>query len=524
MSGRLPAAAPGAGHIDVTATPGRRALLLLATALGYFLAGRFALHFTTMPEGTAILWLPNAVLLAALLIARPRDVPALAVAGLLAELAADWPAFTLVEALLFGLVNLCEVLLAWALLRRWGFDGRFTSLVDVSRFMLAGPLLGGLLGATLGAAVYTQFRGGETSYLQFLRLWWFGDAIGLMVATPLLLSLALGPPPGPRPHAPKALDALLLALAALALAAVVAARGASLGGMTVSPVLLLPFAIAVAARLSLRWVTATTTLMALAVAVATTLGRGPFALEAPRVAVMHAQEFLLVLCLMTLGLAALLAQLRGHHAAARAANERLAELNRTLEARVQERTARLDALNADLQRLATIDALTGLLNRRVFFERALPAFSRSRRQHDALAVLMIDVDHFKALNDTHGHQAGDAVLCQVARALAAPLRAEDLIARYGGEEFVVLASDADAPAAQALAQRLCDAVAALPPPGDGSAGPGAITVSIGVAALTPADDTLAQLIKRADDALFEAKRTGRNRVQLAPDGGLAAVG
>lgn len=124
--------------------------------------------------------------------------------------------------------------------------------------------------------------------------------------------------------------------------------------------------------------------------------------------------------------------------------------------------------------------------------------------------MMVDVDHFKAINDSHGHQTGDRVLQQVADAMAGSLRPEDTIARYGGEEFAVLAPEADLDTAVAIAARLHRELAGRSIPNDRN--PLRITVSVGVASLADEDETVESVLKRADDALYAAKRAGRNCV------------
>lgn len=191
----------------------------------------------------------------------------------------------------------------------------------------------------------------------------------------------------------------------------------------------------------------------------------------------------------------------------------LEEAKRTLESRVEERTAELARAMQELERLARRDALTGLHNRRSADERLLDEVARVRRHGHPLSALVIDIDHFKRINDQHGHEIGDAVLRQVAQRLPRALRATDFVARQGGEEFLVLLPATGAPQAHDVAEKLRRAIALDPVEPVGS-----ITVSIGVATLTPeieiAGDPVA-LLRRADNALYEAKRAGRNRVAVA---------
>jgi diguanylate cyclase (GGDEF)-like protein len=178
--------------------------------------------------------------------------------------------------------------------------------------------------------------------------------------------------------------------------------------------------------------------------------------------------------------------------------------------RMRAQTAALTA--AELR--AQTDPLTGVWNRSSLVERFDSACMRAQGRGLPIAVLFIDLDHFKQINDSYGHAAGDACLAAVIAPIQSELRQSDLIGRYGGEEFVVVLNGADAAAAAAVAERICRRVAALCIEGFGV--PIGLTCSIGVAA----SDTLGvwgqHLIARADAAQYAAKRSGRNQVQLAP--------
>jgi len=163
----------------------------------------------------------------------------------------------------------------------------------------------------------------------------------------------------------------------------------------------------------------------------------------------------------------------------------------------------------DLRRLARRDGLTGLLNRTALMDDGRGQLAQCQLRRLPFAVLLLDLDHFKRVNDTHGHQAGDAVLHHMARTLQRNLRGRDsLLGRYGGEEFVLLLPATSLEQAQALAERLRAALEACPL--DSDIGPIAVTTSIGVAA--DVDATLERLLARADAALYRAKAAGRNRV------------
>lgn len=174
-------------------------------------------------------------------------------------------------------------------------------------------------------------------------------------------------------------------------------------------------------------------------------------------------------------------------------------------------------LEARLDQLARTDSLTGLRNRRDFRERAAIELARARRLERPLALCMIDIDHFKRVNERHGHLGGDRVLRAVGAALAESLREIDLLARLGGEEFVILLPEAALGAAMDVAERLRERVAALRVDMD-EGEPARVTVSIGVSSIGPADFSVETLLQRADQALYAVKRSGRNgvRAQAAP--------
>ena len=189
--------------------------------------------------------------------------------------------------------------------------------------------------------------------------------------------------------------------------------------------------------------------------------------------------------------------------------------NAELEARVQSRTAELEQLNQRLQQLSEMDQLTGLANRRFLEQRLQQEWARAQRSGDAVAFLLIDVDHFKQVKDRYGHPVGDQCLKQVAQVLRSGLReASDVAARYGGEEFCLLLPQTDSSGAQVVAERIRQKVEACELDANGI--PFKVTISVGVCAAIPGvNNTIAQLIKQADDVLYRSKQSGRNRVTAA---------
>jgi diguanylate cyclase len=192
-------------------------------------------------------------------------------------------------------------------------------------------------------------------------------------------------------------------------------------------------------------------------------------------------------------------------------------------AKIEELSKQVSVLNTELQSARTEserDALTGANNRRSFDRCLTEWVDRNTVKAQTLAVLMVDIDDFKRINDTHGHLTGDSVLVAVANKCRQSIRSEDFLARYGGEEFAVLLPNASLRNAAKKAKQVCQAIASTRYLLEGSENPQhlSLTVSIGVSALRKAD-TAAALIGRADKALYLAKNSGKNRVATENDPG-----
>lgn len=170
--------------------------------------------------------------------------------------------------------------------------------------------------------------------------------------------------------------------------------------------------------------------------------------------------------------------------------------------------------NRELDQLARRDALTGLHNRFAASERLRDEFVRSQRSSVAFSVLLLDVDHFKRVNDTHGHDVGDQVLQVVARQIKASVRASDFVARFGGEEFLVILPDTDAQEAEVVAEKIRRAVDACEPPVVGR-----VTLSVGLSEWRDDLPDEGLLVRRADEALYAAKGAGRNQVMVWGEAG-----
>ena len=174
-------------------------------------------------------------------------------------------------------------------------------------------------------------------------------------------------------------------------------------------------------------------------------------------------------------------------------------------------------MEEELTRQAHVDYLTGVFNRRHFMERAEQELQRSNRYGNALSLFMLDIDHFKPINDRYGHKVGDLVLTALAQWCRTALRDADILGRMGGEEFAVLLPQTDRATAIEVAERLRALVERSSVPLEGGL-PIRLQVSIGVSSMTASEDNIDVLLHRADTALYVAKNTGRNRVCASPEG------
>ena len=177
---------------------------------------------------------------------------------------------------------------------------------------------------------------------------------------------------------------------------------------------------------------------------------------------------------------------------------------------LQRVTEELKVLNKELTRLATTDSLTGAFNRRHFMDQASAEVSRARRYGNPLTVMMLDIDHFKRVNDTYGHSIGDLALIQMTRTCLETLRTEDIFGRLGGEEFAAVLPETDLEGAKLTGERLREQIGRIEI--ETPAGPLKMTSSVGIGVYDASEDSVEPSLNRADEALYAAKKSGRNRV------------
>ncbi|EAU56168.1 GGDEF domain-containing protein [Mariprofundus ferrooxydans] len=209
----------------------------------------------------------------------------------------------------------------------------------------------------------------------------------------------------------------------------------------------------------------------------------------------------------------LLAALNGLFRQVSARNKQLVQLNQSLEARVAERTRALSEANLQLEKLSLSDVLTGLPNRRHAMRTLAALWDESLQSDKPLACMMVDADHFKVVNDTYGHDAGDLVLCELANTLQKAARSGDIVCRLGGDEFFIICPDTDRDAGLSIAESVRKKVSELSVPTGDGAWHGSVSIGLSARSVDMAD--YEALIKCADLAVYEAKRAGKNCVRTA---------
>ncbi|MFN7146768.1 MAG: sensor histidine kinase, partial [Myxococcota bacterium] len=301
----------------------------VAVPVLYWLGALLGQRLTMTPEGIALLWPSTAVLLAAYIRFRGRGWAAFSALGVLAEVAADLPGYPLREALVFGVANVIEATVAWRLLAAMGFDARFVRVSDVGRFVLAAPGAAALCGALVGTGMLALVRPLESSVYDAVTVWWFGDAIGLLVVTPLLLAwLVPGPDTPPPAWSRPAVDVGMGIGALLLLGLLAVSDDGMIHGMHLRVPLLFPFVLYAVTRLTFRGVVVLTFALALLFVSLAVAGRGIAPGPERHVAT---QEHVASLAVLSLGLSALLRCIRLAEEEVRSANARLRHHAEALE-------------------------------------------------------------------------------------------------------------------------------------------------------------------------------------------------
>jgi diguanylate cyclase (GGDEF)-like protein len=455
-------------------------LLLTTTLVGlaYYVAAHFGLKLALVHNQVTPIWPPTGIAVAAMLMFGRRIWPGVAL-GAFAVNAPLGPSILGAATIAAG--NTLAPVLAVTLLRRVGFQPDLRRLQDAIAIVVLGALVAMSVSATIGATTLLVSRSIPGSeFWPSWWVWWTGDAMGVLVVTPFLLSLRsirfeL------RGTWSRRLEAAVLFVCLVAVANVAFHSPLQI------EYLVFPFLAWAAWRFGQRGA-APAALVTSAIAVwAAVKGTGPFADGTLWARMATLQVFNASVTFATFFLAALVSE------------------------RGQDILGRLRAEDA-LTHMALHDPLTGLANRSMFTERLTQALARTERHAGAVGVLFLDLDRFKVINDSLGHEAGDRVLEAVADRLRSVLRPEDTASRFGGDEFVILCEDlVDELEAVTIAERIG---AAITEPIALQTGEIVITTSIGISLSKGLADRPEELIRDADAAVYRAKERGRARFEL----------
>ena len=444
----------------------------------YFSAAKLALVAAIPPGYATAVWPPSGIALASVLLLGGRIWPGIWLGASLVNVSVQ---SSLVAATLMGAGNTLEALAGAALFRAAiGPPGAFRRGEDVVKFVVI---------AVASAAIAATVAAAPLAFVHSLRppellwnwwTWWQGDTVGIIVVAPLILAWAVPTHPA---WTKIAEGSLLICLLSGVMYAVFGAGMASYIPSLPLTFAILPFIIWGALRFRQREV-ATVNALVCAMAVGFTLDRsGPFAQGSLNESLLLLLAFMCTVVTTGLVLNAVIAD-RG----------RAVEATQRLLQELREQTIR--------------DSLTSLYNRRFLQDYLERELIRARRERAPLALIMMDLDRFKQINDSAGHQAGDQVLVQVGALLKRHVRGSDIACRYGGEEFAVVLPKTTLESAHRRSAEICSAIRREAELLRG------VTASLGVA-LCPAHATDAQaLLRAADHALYEAKREGRNRVRI----------
>lgn len=464
----------------------------MVLAVGYLASAMGGLAISRQTGNIATLWPPNGVLAAAMLLTATSRWPMVLIAGALGSVAANLlNGSGVVAATSITVANLVEVWLVATLLRRGTHSRRLFQEPGDVLVLIAVATVAALAAGGVSASMAPLISG--SPFTRIFVKWVLGDVLGLLVVMPIviiahdLVKYGRDRMLAQRTHLEAALILLLVFVVALAVFR---------PGMPPVQFLIMPTVLLASFRLGPLGA-ALSTVIAAAVGSVGTMMAAQAATASPdqvTLQVLYFQLYLAVLFLSALPIGSAMA--------------RRAQLSHELE----EAKKDADSVAREMAMLAAVDDLTGLLTRRQFLKELDRAAESAQRAQQPLTLAMIDIDHFKPINDQFGHAVGDQVLMVIGGACRAAVRSTDVIGRLGGEEFAMLMPLTDQQTAYRIVDRLREAVAGISIP-VGSGASVSVTISIGLAVFE--DQQVDRLLVDADRALYLAKEQGRNRIAVA---------
>jgi diguanylate cyclase (GGDEF)-like protein len=438
---------------------------ILVLALTYFAAAKLGLKFAFVNPSATAVWIPTGVSLTAFLILGYRVWPAIFLGAFLANLTTAGSVLTSIG---ISIGNTLEGVLGCYLVNRFAASQCFFKRAqDIFKFAFLAGMISTALSATIG--VTTLALGGFASWSMYWTIWgtwWLGDGVGAIVVTPLVLLWRENPSlKWPRKQAVE----LAFLFVGLFLIAYIVFGGRFHSVVKNYPLeyLCTPFLVWAAFRFGRRKVATATLFLAVIATWGTLHGFGPFSRESQNTSLLLLQAFMGIVAITSLALAA----------------------ETTEHKRVEEH----------VRKLAITDPLTGLANYRRLVSALELEMKRYGRTGRSFAVLLLDLDGLKKINDSHGHVVGSRALCRLGEVLRADCREVDTPARYGGDEFVVVLPETTAQGAAQIAARIRERITKdkeIPP----------ISVSIGIAMFPEDGETIETLFSKADRSLYDMKR------------------
>lgn len=481
---------------------------IVLVAVTYILFARLGQLVAIPPGNVTPVWLPSGIMLAWALIRGPQIWPGVFLGAAIGN---SWAYLhldslqgllaTVFAGSMNGIGDVLSTAGAAYLIRRYANDfDPLNRVTSVTWLLVVGAAGGSLASAVFGVSglVIAGLLDLEACF-RTMATWWTGDAIGVITLTCacLFLAKAFRDPPGFKCRAECAVNLLLIAAAGLLTLA--AEPNTLLRDFAMSAVP--PLLIWAAVRLPTFYSQLLIIVFAIANVLATTAGYGPFSDRTLPEALISTQLLVGTVSIVILYLSAARSEGLTYFRELQSANSRL-------EAKVQERTAELEEARKRAELLALSDSLTGIPNRRHLTDLCIRELKRVKRYKNDASLVVLDIDHFKKINDDYGHPVGDEVLQDLTRTIRGAIREVDVLGRLGGEEFILMLPDTPAERSVQIADRLRKVIETR------QVGDEAVSyrISCGVTGINPDDQELTDILIRADKALYTAKRRGKNQV------------
>jgi diguanylate cyclase (GGDEF)-like protein len=484
-------------------------IFLLSLIFSYIAVGKISLYLTTMDEGMSIIWFPNGILLAVFLLRPMREWIWIALAVVPAEILADISSFTPLNAFQFALINLSETMLsAFFMLRLCSAQRSFNNIRFVLLFIVISLAIIPSISAFVGAYIYHTQIETQSNFIAFWRIRFFSDSLGILFLTPLILSWFEYPKKFL--FTQHIFESVLTDTLTILLAFSLFSIGFTPSILPTTPMIFVLVTLWIVYRNGLRSGMTMGMIISMIAIYYTIHHQGPFSIFTPVQNTLYIQEFIAAVMTSTLFFGVFLRQVNETNSLLLQSNNALESLAQNLESEVQKKTAELQKANDLLMQLSITDPLTHIYNRRYLEENAIREIAHSTRYGSPLSLILFDIDFFKVINDTYGHQSGDNVLICITQSVKTRIRKDDVFARIGGEEFVILLPNCSIEQAVVLAEEVKESIASLVIPSKN--GSVSCTVSIGVSEFSIQFNSFAEFLNDADQKLYRAKESGRNTI------------